>query len=211
MLEKLRSRWTAIIRPLCLLLLRIGVTPDMVTWAGTLATVVICLYFFPQGLLWQGVLVLLVFIFSDSLDGTMARESGRSSKWGAFLDSTLDRIADGAVFGGLALYFAGPADSVFWCGITIGTLVFGQVTSYSKARGESLGIEVNGGLAGRADRLFLGLLGALLTGLGLSWALPAAMAILCLAGAITVGQRMAIVHRGARPVATSRPDLNDAR
>lgn len=194
MLEKLRSRWTRVIRPLCLWLLRIGVTPDMVTWTGTLATVIISLVFFPQGWLWQGVVVLLLFIFSDSLDGTMARESGRSSKWGAFLDSTLDRIADGAVFGGLALYFAGQVDSVLWCGVTIGTLVFGQVTSYSKARGESLGIPVNGGLAGRADRLFLGLLGALLTGLGVEWALPVAMSLLCVAGAITVGQRMAIVR-----------------
>lgn len=74
-------------------------------------------------------------------------------------------------------------------------VIFGQVTSYSKARGESLGIPVHGGLAGRADRLFLGLLGALLTGLGIAWALPAAVATLCIAGAITVGQRMFIVHR----------------
>ncbi len=206
MLEKLRSRWTTIILPLCRFLLRIGVTPDMVTWAGTIATVAVSLVFFPQGWLWQGVVVLLLFIFSDSLDGTMARESGRSSKWGAFLDSTLDRIADGAVFGGLALYFASQLDSVLWCGVTVGTLVFGQVTSYSKARGESLGVTVNGGLAGRADRLFLGLLGALLTGLGVGWALPAAMTILCVAGAITVGQRMAIVHRALAEAATTPDD-----
>lgn len=198
MLEKLRSRWTKIIRPAALWLLRLGVSPDMVTWAGTIATCIVALVCFPQGWLWQGVLVLLLFIFSDSLDGTMARESGQSSKWGAFLDSTLDRVADGAVFGGLALYYAGLADSVVWCAVAIGTLVFGQVTSYSKARGESLGIAVNGGLAGRADRLFLGLLGALLTGLGITWALPAALTILCIAGAITVGQRMAMVHRDLR-------------
>lgn len=195
MLENLRSVVTKVISPICRWLLRIGVTPDAVTWAGTIGTVLVSMIFFPQGWLWQGVVVLLVFIFSDLLDGTMARQSGRSSKWGAFLDSTLDRIADGAVFGGLALYFAGPADSVLWCGAAIGALVFGQVTSYSKARGESLGIPVHGGLAGRADRLFLGLLGALLTGLGIAWALPAAVATLCLAGAITVGQRMFIVHR----------------
>ena len=167
MLENLRSVVTKVISPICRWLLRIGVTPDAVTWAGTIGTVLVSMIFFPQGWLWQGVVVLLVFIFSDLLDGTMARQSGRSSKWGAFLDSTLDRIADGAVFGGLALYFAGPADSVLWCGAAIGALVFGQVTSYSKARGESLGIPVHGGLAGRADRLFLGLLGALLTGLGI--------------------------------------------
>ncbi len=195
MLERLRSRWTSLIRPLCRGLLRIGITPDMVTWGGTIATVLVALVFFPQGWLWQGALVMLAFIFSDSLDGTMARESGSSSTWGAFLDSTLDRIADGAVFGGLALYFVGHTDSLLWAGVTIGALVLGQVTSYSKARGESLGVVVNGGLVGRADRLFLGLLGALLTGLGLSWALPSAMAALLVGGAITVGQRMSIVHR----------------
>ncbi|MDI9628329.1 MAG: CDP-alcohol phosphatidyltransferase family protein [Acidobacteriota bacterium] len=206
MLENLRSGVTKVILPVCRWLLRIGVKPDAVTWAGTIGTVVVSMVFFPHGWLWQGVVVLVLFIFSDLLDGTMARESGRSSKWGAFLDSTLDRIADGAVLGGLALYLAGPAGSVLWCGVAIGALVFGQVTSYSKARGESLGIPVHGGLAGRADRLFLSLLGALLTGLGVAWALPAAMAVLCVAGAITVGQRMVIVHR-----AIQQPDVQEAR
>ncbi|MGB3955013.1 MAG: CDP-alcohol phosphatidyltransferase family protein [Brooklawnia sp.] len=195
MLERLRSRWTRIILPLCRLLLRIGIKPDWVTWVGTIATVVVSLVFLPQGWLWQGVLVLLLFIFSDSLDGTMARESGRSSTWGAFLDSTLDRIADGAIFAGLALYLAGPGESLLGCGLAVVALVFGQVTSYTKARGESLGIPVNGGLAGRADRLLVSLLGTLLTGLGVWWALPVAMGLLAAAGAITVGQRMHIVHR----------------
>lgn len=197
MLEKLRSRWTRVILPPARGLLGLGVSPDAVTWVGTIATVAIAVVCFPQGWLWQGVAALVPFIFSDSLDGTMARESGRSSRWGAFLDSTLDRIADGAIFGGLALYFAGPGGSMLWAGAGIGALVFGQVTSYTKARGESLQIPVNGGLAGRADRLVLGLLGALLTGLlRLDWILAAALVILCLAGAFTVGQRMLIVRRG---------------
>ncbi|WP_341728273.1 CDP-alcohol phosphatidyltransferase family protein [Brooklawnia sp.] len=195
MLEKIRAQWTKIIRPLALGLLKLGITPDMVTWAGTIATIVIALVCFPQGWLWQGTLVMVLFIFSDSLDGTMARESGRSSKWGAFLDSTLDRLADGAIFGGLALYYAAQPDSLLWCAIAIGALVFAEVTSYSKARGESVGIEVHAGLAGRADRLLLGLLGTLLTGLGVVWALPVALSYLCLAGAFTVGQRMWIVRK----------------
>lgn len=209
MLERLRSRWTRIILPLCRLLLRIGIKPDWVTWVGTIATVAVSLIFFPLGWLWQGVLVLLLFIFSDSLDGTMARESGRSSKWGAFLDSTLDRIADGAIFAGLALYLAGPGGSLLGCGLAIVALVFGQVTSYTKARGESLGIPVNGGLAGRADRLLVSLLATLLTGLGLWWALPVAMAILCLAGAVTVGQRMHIVYRAIHH--PTKPTIDEPR
>ncbi len=195
MLEKIRAQWTKVIRPPALGLLKLGVTPDAVTWTGTIATIMIALVCFPQGWLWQGALVMTLFIFSDSLDGTMARESGRSSKWGAFLDSTLDRLADGAIFGGLALYYAAQPGSQLYCALAIGTLVFAQVTSYSKARGEAVGIEVHAGLAGRADRLLLGLAGTLLTGLGITWALPVALGYLCLAGAFTIGQRMWIVRK----------------
>ena len=195
MLEKIRAQWTKVIHPFALGLLKLGVTPDMVTWTGTIATIIVALVFFPQGWLWQGVAVLALFIFSDSLDGTMARESGSSSKWGAFLDSTLDRLADGAIFGGIAIYYAAQPDGLLWCAVAIGALVFALVTSYSKARGESVGIEVHAGFAGRADRLLVGLLGVLLTGIGLTWALPVALSYLCLAGAFTVGQRMWIVRR----------------
>ena len=197
MLEKIRARWTRIIRPVALGLLRLGITPDMVTWVGTIVTVAVALICFPQGWLWQGVLLMLPVIFSDSLDGTMARESGRSSKWGAFLDSTLDRVADGAIFGGLALYYAGPGDSTWWAAMAIGTLVFAQITSYSKARGEAVGIPVNVGLVGRPDRLVIGLAGALATGLGVALALPIALVLLLVGGIFTVGQRMAFVHRAA--------------
>lgn len=205
MLERLRTRWTAIIRPLAKGLLKIGVTPDMVTWTGTIATVAIAAVCFPQGWLWQGILALLLFIFSDSLDGTMARMSGGATKWGAFLDSTLDRVADGAILGGLALYFVVQTESHWWAAVTIAALVFAQVTSYAKARGESINVAVNAGLVGRADRLVLALVGAFLTGLGLSWALPVAMVIVLLGGVVTVGQRMAIVRRATR--STDQPTI----
>ena len=64
--------------------------------------------FFPRGDLLVGVLVITAFVFSDIIDGTMARMSGRVSPFGAFLDSTLDRIGDAAIFGGLAMYYVGP-------------------------------------------------------------------------------------------------------
>lgn len=208
MLERLRGVWTKIITPACRLLLRLHVSADMVTWVGTIASVAIALWFFPQGMLWQGTLILLVFIFSDSFDGTMARLSGTVSKWGAFLDSTLDRINDGAVFGALAMYYAGPGNSPTWAGVGIIALVFGQVTSYSKARGEAIGYVVKGGLAGRADRLAIGLLGALLTGFGVSWALPTAMIVLVVTGFITVGQRMLMVYRQALRQDATAPDTD---
>ena len=165
MLERLRSRWTRVILPLCRLLLRIGIKPDWVTWVGTIATVVVSLVFLPQGWLWQGVLVLLLFIFSDSLDGTMARESGRSSTWGPSSTPPSTGSPTAPSSPGWRSTWPGR-ESLLGCGLAVVALVFGQVTSYTKARGESLGIPVNGGLAGRADRLLVSLLGTLLTGLG---------------------------------------------
>ncbi|MFT8395164.1 phosphatidylinositol phosphate synthase [Propionibacterium sp.] len=194
MLEHLRSRWTKVLSPAAARLLKANITPDMVTWIGTIGVVVVSLVCFPRGWLWQGTLLLLVFIFSDSLDGIMARMSKTSSSWGAFLDSCLDRIADGAVMGGLALYYVGKDYNTLWATLAIVALVCGQVTSYTKARGESLGFTVDGGLAGRSDRLLVGLLGAFLTGLSIGWALPVALIVLAIAGIITVGQRMTLVR-----------------
>src|SRR4051794_36209409 len=111
MLERFRAFWTALLTPIARFLLRIGVSPDVVTVVGTLGVALGALAFFPRGELLVGVLVITAFVFSDLLDGTMARMSGQSSKWGAFLDSTLDRLGDAAIFGGLAMYYVGPGDS----------------------------------------------------------------------------------------------------
>ena len=87
----------------------------MVTLIGTLGVVVGALAFYPPHEFFWGTVVITCFVFSDLIDGTMARMTDRSSRWGAFLDSTLDRVADAAIFGGLALWYAGdgdePADS----------------------------------------------------------------------------------------------------
>jgi CDP-diacylglycerol--glycerol-3-phosphate 3-phosphatidyltransferase/CDP-diacylglycerol--inositol 3-phosphatidyltransferase len=109
--------------------------------------------FFPQGMLWQGVLVITAFVFSDLIDGQMARQSGQTTRFGAFWDSTLDRIGDAAVFGGLVLYFAGAGDDFLYLCLALYCLVMGSVTSYARARAESLGMDAKGGLAERADRL----------------------------------------------------------
>ena len=111
MLERFRAFWTKIVSPIAHLLINLGVSPDVVTLVGTLGVAAGALVFFPQGMLLTGVLVITAFVFSDLIDGYMARLTGKSSKFGAFLDSTLDRIGDGAIFIGLALYFAGDGDS----------------------------------------------------------------------------------------------------
>lgn len=197
MLERFRKGWAAAMTPPAKLFIKLKFSPDVITWGGTIITVALAMFLLPRGLLWQGALAIAVFIFSDGIDGQMARMTGRKSTWGAFLDSTLDRIGDGALFGGVLLYYAGPGDSVLWAAIALGALVMGQVTSYSKARGESLDFTVQGGLAARADRILVLLLATLITGLGVSWALPVALCWLFLASTITVGQRMAMVKRQA--------------
>lgn len=196
MLERFRKGWAAAMTPPARMFMRLHVTPDMITWGGTLFTVIAAMICFPHGWLWQGALIVTAFIFSDGIDGQMARMMGRKSTWGAFLDSSLDRIGDGALFGGVLLYYAGPGHSQLWAGIALGALVMGQVTSYVKARGEALDFKVVGGLAARADRVLVLLAGCLFSQvLHLHWLLPLALCWLFLASSITVGQRMAQVHR----------------
>jgi CDP-diacylglycerol---glycerol-3-phosphate 3-phosphatidyltransferase len=153
-LDRFKNFWQSVmLAPFVNLFLRLGISPDAVTLVGTLGVAAGALVFFPQGLLWEGVLVITAFVFSDLIDGQMARQSGRTSKFGAFWDSTLDRIGDGAIFGGLLLYFAGPGDDYLYLCLTLYCLVMGSVTSYARARAESLGFDARGGLAERADRL----------------------------------------------------------
>ena len=154
MLDRFKAFWQGVmLAPVVNLFLRLGISPDVVTLVGTLGVAAGALVFFPQGMLWQGVLVITAFVFSDLVDGQMARQSGRVSAFGAFWDSTLDRVGDAAVFGGLLLFFAGPGDSYLYLCLSLYCLVAGALTSYARARAESLGMDAKGGIAERADRL----------------------------------------------------------
>jgi CDP-diacylglycerol---glycerol-3-phosphate 3-phosphatidyltransferase len=198
MLERFRAGAAQLIAPLARLLNARGVSPDLVTALGTLGVVLAALICFPIGWLWQGALLVTFFCLADMLDGQMAKLSGTSSAWGAFLDSTLDRLGDAAVFGGILLYFAGLRNDPMWAAVSLVALIFGHLTSYVRARAESLGYAADGGLAARADRLLVILVGAALAGLGLPYVLEAAMAFLALAGVVTVVQRVAHVYRQAK-------------
>ena len=182
MLNRFREFWTRVISPVARLLLRLRVSPDAVTIVGTLGVASGALFFFPRGQLLTGVLVITAFVFSDMVDGHMARLSGTSSSWGAFLDSTLDRLGDAAVFGGLVLYFMGPGESDLYAGLALYCLVMGA----------------KGGLAERADRLVAILV---MTGLsvifGQAWFVPFTLAVLALASTVTVVQRILAVRRQA--------------
>ena len=139
-----------------------------------------------------------LFVLTDLLDGAMARSRGTSSRFGAFLDSTMDRLADSAIFGGLVLWYSGVGDDRTLEAVALFCLVAGAVTSYAKARAEGLGMTCNVGIAERAERLIVVLLGTLLVGLGApTWVLGAALVLLAVASAVTVGQRLVEVHRQA--------------
>lgn len=189
-----RRMVSGIIEPPARLLLRLHVSPDAVTVAGTVAAVAIALVCLPQGWFVQAVVLLVVVSFSDLLDGTMARMAGTSGPWGNFLDATLDRLADGAIFGGLALYGAFHAQPWVTAGAVF-ALVVGQVTSYAKARAEAVGATANVGIAERAERLILAGIAVLLAGLGVPYVLPAVLWLLGGLGLVTIVQRIVVVRR----------------
>lgn len=193
-----RGFFTALFTPLARWLLKIGVSPDAVTIIGTAGVVAGALVFYPLGQLWWGTLFITAFIFSDVLDGIMARMRDTGGRWGNFLDSTLDRVADGALFAGLAIwFFTGGADFAIAIAAII-CLVLGMVVSYTRAKAESLGFTANVGIAERAERLVSVLVVTGFTGLGLPHiVLLVTLGLLAAASLVTVVQRVLVVRRQA--------------
>jgi CDP-diacylglycerol--glycerol-3-phosphate 3-phosphatidyltransferase len=193
-----RGFFTALFSPLARWLLKMGVSPDAITIVGTAGVVVGALVFYPLGHLWWGTLFITAFIFSDVIDGIMARMQDRGGSWGNFLDSTLDRLADGALFAGLAIwFFTGGSDTAIAVAALV-CLVLGMVVSYVRAKAESLGFQANVGIAERAERLVSVLVVTGLTGLGLPGiVLLVTLVLLAAASLITVVQRVLAVRRQA--------------
>ncbi len=199
MLERFKAFWQGVmLAPFVNGLLRLGVSPDAVTLVGTIGVSVGALAFYPRGELLWGTVFITAFIFSDLIDGAMARKSGRSSVFGSFWDSTLDRVGDAAIFGGLALYFVRDGDSYLYLCLALFCLVTGNLTSYARAKAESLGLDARGGIAERSDRIVAILLGAGFAGLlDLPWLLEGALWLLAAASAYTVVFRVLKVRRQA--------------
>ncbi|QMU76392.1 CDP-alcohol phosphatidyltransferase family protein [Streptacidiphilus sp. PB12-B1b] len=204
-----RAFFTRVLTPFAAMLLRAGISPDVVTLVGTAGVVAGALVFFPQGSFFWGTIVITAFVFSDLVDGNMARQAGTSSVWGAFLDSTLDRVADSAVFAGIALWYAGRGDNLLLCAVALFCLACGQVVSYTKARAESLGLKCDvSGLVERAERLVVTLVAAGLAGLHgfgvpyIDWLLPIALWLIAAGSLVTVMQRILTVRREAAQEAT---------
>jgi CDP-diacylglycerol--glycerol-3-phosphate 3-phosphatidyltransferase len=185
---------TRVITPLCQWLLSKGVTANLLSAIGGLGASVSAIAFFSQGNYFWGTLVTLFFVLFDLLDGTLARMSDSGgSKWGALLDSTLDRISDAALLGSVTYFLMKSHDRLV--PVFIVALVAGGLVSYIKARAEGLGVECNGGLAERTDRLIIIFLALGFAGLGVGYVLAIGAWLLAIASVYTVCERLIIVYR----------------
>ncbi|MFD0776423.1 phosphatidylinositol phosphate synthase [Streptomonospora algeriensis] len=190
MLRYLRPVFSRVLLPLGRLLARLGVTPSMVTLVGALGVAVSSLVFYPRGELFTGSVVVTAFVLLDMLDGAVARASDSTTRWGAFLDSTLDRLSDAAILSGLMLWFFGGGDSPALGYVSLFCLVSGFGISYIKARAEGLGANCDVGIAERAERLVILLVAAGLGGLDVPYVLSAGLWLLAALSGITVVQRL---------------------
>lgn len=194
-----RALFAAIFTPVAALLVRLKVSPDAVTIIGTLGVAAGALIGYPRGELFWGTVVITVFVFSDIVDGLMARMIERTGPWGAFLDSTLDRVGDGAVFAGIVIWFYTGGHNSFIAAMALTCLVLGSVVSYAKARAEGLGMSANVGIAERSERLVVVLVATGLVGLGVPEAvLAVVLVLLAIASLITIFQRVGTVRRQAQ-------------
>ncbi|MDN5669073.1 MAG: CDP-alcohol phosphatidyltransferase family protein [Renibacterium salmoninarum] len=201
-----RGLFAAIFRPIALFLVRRGVSPDTVTIVGTLGVMAGALVFYPLGQLFWGTVLITVFVFSDIVDGLMARQLNRKGPWGAFLDSFLDRVGDSSVFVGIVIwFFTGGANPAIAVSALI-CLVLSSLVSYSKARAEGLGLTANVGIAERSERLVVVLVATGLVGLGIpDWVLLAVLLLLAVASLVTVFQRVFTIRRQAFEIADAEP------
>ena len=191
--------FTRLLNPFGAGLARVGVTPNAITIVGTLGTVACSIVFLGRGWWMTAALTIWALTMFDALDGLVARIGGKSSRFGAVLDSTCDRFADAAVFGAIAWYFALHGQRWMLLAALL-CLVLGSVTSYIRSRAEAAGFTCQVGIAERTDRLIIVLTGTGLSGDPFHWPYLQAIALwlLVAASAITVGQRLATVYRQAK-------------
>jgi len=191
---RLKPAVTKLITPVAVFALRRGVTPNAVTWVGAIGVVLASLFFYPRGDFFLGTLVICLLALSDLFDGTMARlSSAGSSRWGSFLDSTIDRVTDSAILLGVSIYLINQNDSLAY--VALATLVSGLLVPYIRAKAESFGIACSGGIAERTERLIISLAAIGFDGLGIPYVLAIGLWSLAILGTFTVFQRMLIVKR----------------
>ena len=197
MLNFLRPGFARLFTPVVQALARTPVTPNMITVIGTAGVSASALALFPIGWLFPGAAIATFFVFTDMLDGQLARLKGSSGPWGAFLDSTMDRVGDAAVFGGITIWFIRSGDHLLAV-VSLFCLACGMWVSYVKARAQSLGLKCDVGLIERPERLLIGLTSIGLSGLGVPYILPIGMWALAVGSLYTFYQRMRAVYQEAK-------------
>jgi CDP-diacylglycerol--glycerol-3-phosphate 3-phosphatidyltransferase len=203
MLNFLRPVFARLFNPIVQGLARTPVTPNMITVAGTVGVSAAALWLLPIGELFPGAFIATCFVFTDMLDGQLARIKGNSGKYGAFLDSTMDRFADAAIFGGITIWFM--RTNHLLAVVSLFCLAAGLSVSYVKARAEGLGLNADVGLIERPERMIIGLTSIGLSGLGIPYVLPIGMWGLAAGTALTLYQRMRAVYVDAKSQAAAQP------
>ena len=203
MLKVLRPGLGRLLTPAGQALARTPLTPNMLTVIGTVGMTAGALSLFPTGHLFAGTMVCTGFVLTDMLDGTLARITGSTGKFGAFLDSTMDRVADSAVFAGIAIWLATGGHDRLLAAVALYCLVMGGMVSYAKARAEGLGLRGDVGIAERTERLLIGLVAIGLAGLGVPYVLSIGLWVLAVLSTITFGQRVYAVRESAAAVAAA--------
>ena len=195
--SSIKAPVTRFITPLCRGLLRIGVSANIVSALGGIGSTLAAIFFFSYGHYFWGMVVCVFFVLFDLLDGTIARLSPTGgSRWGALLDSTLDRVTDSAVLGSVAYHLSKSSDRLV--PVLLTALVTGTLVSYIKARAEGLGIECSGGFAERTERLLIIFFAIGFAGLGTPYALAVGSWVLAIVSTYTVFERLIIVYRATR-------------
>jgi CDP-diacylglycerol--glycerol-3-phosphate 3-phosphatidyltransferase len=182
---------------------RAGVSADAITVIGTFGAVGGAVGLLANGYWFAGTWVITFFVLLDLVDGAVARARGTGTAFGGVLDSCGDRVADAAVFGSIGWYYALHGQRWMLLAALL-CLVLGALTSYIRARAEAAGLRATVGIAERAERLIVVLVGTGLTGfpgLHLPYVLAIALWLLVAASAITVVQRIARVYEQTRPPA----------
>jgi CDP-diacylglycerol--glycerol-3-phosphate 3-phosphatidyltransferase len=193
--NRFKAPVTALITPSCRFLLRIGITANWLTFIGAIGSSISALYFFSKGDFFLGTILVSLFALSDLFDGTMARLSEQgTTKWGALIDSTLDRVTDAAIYAGVISY-AISSDNKNLALLALLALITGALIPYIRAKAESLGIACSVGIAERAERLIIILTATGLYGLGVNIALVGGLLLINILGLITIVQRLLVVSR----------------
>ena len=210
--ESIIQGYLRVIEPVAALLVKLRINPNAITTVGTLCTVAGGVAFGMGHIRWAGWIIGLTAIF-DVLDGTVARRTGQSTVFGAFYDSTLDRVADGVVLGGIAYFFASSPQhhNLPMVAISILGIIGTYLVSYTRARAESLGIDAKVGMMQRPERVVLMSVPQAFFGLAFDGKLlMAVVALLALTAWITAFQRIAFVRRTTlNTVSTPLRVLND--